>query len=97
MALLLKPRRQRRGVVKIALTRALVVRDGMTSVEMLADHKHPPRNSCPLCLCGDVPLESGSSKRTLIRASLIWSCERPCLTAFPAKSDRRPKLLPRDN
>ena len=30
MALLLKPRRQRRGVVKNALTRALVVRDGMT-------------------------------------------------------------------
>src|ERR1700757_1380616 len=31
MALLLKPRRQRRGVVKNALTRAFVVRDGMTS------------------------------------------------------------------
>jgi hypothetical protein len=30
MALLLKPRRQRRGVVKNALTRALVVRDRMT-------------------------------------------------------------------
>jgi hypothetical protein len=33
MALLLIPRRQRRGVVKIALTPALVVRDRMTTWE----------------------------------------------------------------